>query len=37
MGGDADVYYFLGRTYANPNDLEATIVAANAKATAYAS
>lgn len=35
MGGDADVDNFLGRTYANPNDLEATIVAAKAKATAY--
>ncbi len=36
MGGDADVDNFLGRTYASPNDLEATVVAAKAKATAYA-
>jgi HK97 family phage major capsid protein len=36
MGGDADVDNFLGRTYANPNDLEATVVASKAKATAYA-
>ncbi len=26
MGGDADVDNFLGRTYANPNDLEATVI-----------
>ncbi|MDP9379476.1 MAG: phage major capsid protein [Chloroflexota bacterium] len=36
MGGDADVDNFLGRTYADPNDLEATVVAAKAKAPAYA-
>jgi len=35
MGGDADVDNFLARTYANPNDLEATVIAAKAKATAY--
>ncbi len=35
MGGDADVDNFLSRTYADPNNLEATIVAAKAKATAY--
>lgn len=36
MGGDADVDNFLSRTYANPNDLEATVVASKAKAAAYA-
>ncbi len=35
MGGDADVDNFLQRTYANPNDLEATVIAAKAKSTAY--
>ncbi len=35
MGGDADVDNFLARTYASPNDLEATVIAAKAKATAY--
>lgn len=32
MGGDADVDNFLQRTYANPNDLAAAVVAAKAKA-----
>ncbi len=36
MGGDADVDNFLARTYASPNDLEATVIAAKAKATAFA-
>lgn len=35
MGGDADVDNFLARTYANPNDLEATVVASKAKAASY--
>ncbi len=35
MGGDADVDNFLARTYASPNDLEATVIAAKAKSTAY--
>lgn len=34
LGGDADVDNFLFRTYADPNDLEAVVVAAKAKAVA---
>jgi len=34
LGGDADVDNFLQQTYANPNDLEAAVVAAKAKAVA---
>lgn len=35
MGGDADVDNFLQQTYANPNDLEAEVVASRAKAVAH--
>jgi HK97 family phage major capsid protein len=35
LGGDADVDNFLQRTYADPNDLEAEIIAQKAKAVAY--
>jgi HK97 family phage major capsid protein len=34
LGGDADVDNFLLRTYADPNDLEAVVIAAKAKAVA---
>jgi HK97 family phage major capsid protein len=35
LGGDADVDNFLQRTYADPNDLEAEVIATKAKAVAY--
>ena len=35
LGGDADVDNFLQQTYADPNDLEAEVVALKAKAVAY--
>ena len=35
LGGDADVDNFLQQTYADPNDLEAEIIALKAKAVAY--
>lgn len=35
LGGDADVDNFLQRTYADPNDLEAEVIAQKAKAVAY--
>jgi HK97 family phage major capsid protein len=35
LGGDADVDNFLQQTYAEPNDLEAEVVALKAKAVAY--
>lgn len=35
LGGDADVDNFLQQTYADPNDLEAEIVALKSKAVAY--
>jgi hypothetical protein len=35
MGGDADVDNFLQQTYANPNDMEAEVLANRAKATAH--
>lgn len=35
LGGDADVDDFLQQTYANPNDLEAEVVANRAKALAH--
>src|ERR687898_2570166 len=35
MGGDADVDNFLQQTYADPNDLEAEVIASRAKATAH--
>ena len=35
LGGDADVDDFLQQTYANPNDLEAEVVANRAKAVAH--
>jgi hypothetical protein len=36
LGGDADVDDFLQKTYANPNDLEAEVIASRAKAVAHA-
>ncbi|HEV2529178.1 MAG TPA: phage major capsid protein [Thermomicrobiales bacterium] len=36
LGGDADVDDFLQKTYANPNDLEAEVIANRAKAVAHA-
>lgn len=36
LGGDADVDNFIQRTYHNPNDVEAEVLQAKAKATAYA-
>ncbi len=36
LGGDADVDDFLQKTYANPNDLEAEVIASRAKAIAHA-
>lgn len=35
MGGDADVDNFLQQTYADPNDLEAGVIASRAKSAAY--
>lgn len=35
LGGDADVDNFLQQTYADPNDLEAEVIAQKAKAVAY--
>src|SRR5438552_1872513 len=36
LGGDADVDAFLQQTYSDPNDLRALVVAAKAKALAFA-
>jgi HK97 family phage major capsid protein len=36
MGGDADVDNFLQATYADPNDLEAEVIASRAKSVAHA-
>lgn len=36
LGGDADVDNYLQATYANPNDIEAEVIAARAKAIAHA-
>src|ERR671914_1199111 len=35
LGGDADVDNFLQATYADPNDLEAEVIASRAKAVAH--
>ena len=35
LGGDADVDNFLQATYANPNDIEAAVIASRAKSVAY--
>ena len=35
MGGDADVDNFLQATYADPNDVEAEVIASRAKSVAY--
>jgi HK97 family phage major capsid protein len=35
MGGDADVDNFLQATYADPNDIEAEVIASRAKSVAY--
>lgn len=35
LGGDADVDNFLQATYADPNDIEAEVIASRAKAVAY--
>src|SRR5918995_781172 len=35
IGGDADVDNFLQTTYADPNDIEAEVIASRAKAVAY--
>lgn len=35
LGGDADVDNFLQQTYADPNDIEAEVIAAKSKAVAY--
>jgi HK97 family phage major capsid protein len=35
IGGDADVDNFLQQTYANPNDLEATVIESRAKSVAH--
>ena len=35
MGGDADVDNFLQATYADPNDIEAEVIASRAKAVAH--
>ena len=35
MGGDADVDNFLQQTYADPNDLEATVIESRAKSIAH--
>jgi HK97 family phage major capsid protein len=35
LGGDADVDNFLQQTYADPNDLEAVVIASRAKAVAH--
>ena len=35
MGGDADVDNFLQATYADPNDLEAEVIASRASAVAH--
>ncbi len=35
LGGDADVDNFLQQTYADPNDLEATVIESRAKAVAH--
>jgi HK97 family phage major capsid protein len=36
VGGDADVDNFLQATYANPNDIEAEVIASRAKSVAHA-
>jgi hypothetical protein len=35
MGGDADVDNFLQQTYANPNDIEAEVIASRSKSVAH--
>lgn len=35
IGGDADVDNFIQQTYANPNDIEAEVIASRAKSVAY--
>src|ERR687893_478814 len=35
LGGDADVDNFLQATYADPNDIEAEVIASRAKSVAY--
>ena len=35
LGGDADVDNFLQTTYADPNDIEAEVIASRAKAVAH--
>ena len=35
LGGDADVDNFLAATYADPNDVEAEVIASRAKAAAH--
>ncbi|HET7035346.1 MAG TPA: phage major capsid protein, partial [Thermomicrobiaceae bacterium] len=35
LGGDADVDNFIQQTYADPNDIEATVIASRAKAVAH--
>src|SRR5215218_11343016 len=35
LGGDADVDNFLQATYADPNDVEAEVIASRAKSVAY--
>ena len=35
IGGDADVDNFLQATYADPNDIEAEVIASRAKAVAH--
>jgi HK97 family phage major capsid protein len=35
MGGDADVDNFVQQTYANPNDIEAEVIASRAKSVAH--
>ncbi len=35
LGGDADVDNFLQATYADPNDIEAEVIASRAKAVAH--
>ena len=36
LGGDADVDNFLQATYADPNDIEAEVIASRSKAVAHA-
>ena len=35
LGGDADVDNFIQQTYADPNDIEAEVIASRAKSVAY--